>query len=627
MFKCRLKPWFKNKLCFWFVFCLVPQLAAAQDISSLKVSLSSVKVDTTRSRLLYELGMAYERTYPDSSFYFINQSLQLSNSTNNILGMARAMYGLGYINMYYAKNEIKALAWFNKSIAISKKNNIYLYLSKSYLIIGIISDNQRIGNSLEIYNKALFFAKKAKNWVVKNDVLSILSLYFFKLRKFDEAEMYIKLAMEESQNNDLDVWFSNGLDYCNLLLFQKKDAQAIAFAKKMQNEKQKLKKNIGEFVYLNDVGRLETILKNYSEAEKSYLLSLSIEKAKPKVDTFHLYFIYRNLEGLYSQQGDYKKAYQASKDFLEVTVWLKNKTQTQDSKLQLINLRADLEIEKKEVEIALLETKEKQQRALLIAIGIIVVLLFGFMIFLQQNKQKIQIQKEDLSELNATKDKLFAILSHDLRSPVAILKNSLMLIEWGALSQSEFAELTNRLNIQLINVSNILDNAINWVISQMEGLKSKVIKVNVCEIIEEKISMFMPTQTAKQITIENQVSPTAQVMFDKNHFQIVISNLLQNALKFTDCGGNIVFNLIKFNNSVIISISDNGVGIAEDKLKTLFELGKTNSTLGTLRESGTGLGLLLVKELVELNDGILSVKSKIGEGTSFYIKCPDLVGV
>jgi len=473
----------------------------------------------------------------------------------------------------------------------------------------------------------LFFAKKAKNWVAKNDVLSILSLHFFELRKFDEAEMYIKLAMEESKNNDLDVWFSNGLDYCNLLLFQKKDAQAIAFAKKMQNEKQKLKKNIGEFVYLNDIGRLETILKNYSEAEKSYLLSLSIEKAKPKVDTFHLYFIYRNLEGLYRQQGDYKKAYQASKDFLEVTLWLKNKTQTQDSKLQLINLRADLEIEKKEVEIALLETKQKQQRAVLIAIGIIVVLLFGFMIFLQQNKQKIQIQKEALSELNATKDKLFAILSHDLRSPVAILKNSLMLIEWGALSQSEFAELTNRLNIQLINVSNILDNAINWVISQMEGLKSKVIKVNVCEIIEEKISMFMPTQTAKQITIENQVSPTAQVMFDKNHFQIVISNLLQNALKFTDCGGNIVFNLIKFNNSIIISISDNGVGIAEDKLKTLFELGKTNSTLGTLRESGTGLGLLLVKELVELNDGILSVKSKIGEGTTFYIKCPDLVGV
>lgn len=622
-----LKFWLKFKLSLWIFFCYVPEIVTAQDIPSLKASLSSIKVDSTRSRLLYELGMAYERTYPDSSFYFINQSLQLSNSTNNTFGVARAMYGLGYINMYYAKDETKALAWFNKSIAISKKNNIYLYLSKSYFIIGIISDNQRIGNSLELYNKALFFAKKAKNWGAKNDVFSILSTYFFKLRKYNEAERYIILAMEESQKNDLDVWFSNGLDYCNLLLFQKKDAQAIAFAKKMQTEKQRLKKNIGEFVYLNDIGRLETILKNYSEAEKSYLLSLSIEKAKPKVDTCHLYFIFRNLEGLYRQQGDYKKAYQASKDFLEVTLWLKNKTQTQDSKLQMTKLKANFDIEKKESEIALLETKQKQQRALLIAIGIIVIMLSAFLFFLQKNKQKIQLQKEALSELNSTKDRLFAILSHDLRSPVAILKNSLMLIKWGALSQSEFAELTNRLNIQLINVSNILDNAINWAMSQMEGLKPKVIKLNVSEIIEEKIVTLLPTQRAKQIKIQNQVSPIAEVIFDKNNFQIVINNLLQNALKFTNFGGNIVFNLINENNLVIVSISDDGVGIAEDKLKTLFELGKNDTTLGTSKEQGTGLGLLLVKELVELNGGKLSVESKFGHGTTFYIKCPAIIDV
>ncbi len=232
-----------------------------------------------------------------------------------------------------------------------------------------------------------------------------------------------------------------------------------------------------------------------------------------------------------------------------------------------------------------------------------------------------------MSELNSTKDRLFAILSHDLRSPVAILKNSLMLIKWGALSQSEFAELTNRLNIQLINVSNILDNAINWAMSQMEGLKPKVIKLNVSEIIEEKIVTLLSTQRAKQIKIQNQVSPIAEVIFDKNNFQIVTNNLLQNALKFTNFGGNIVFNLINENNLVIVSISDDGVGIAEDKLKTLFELGKNDSTLGTSKEQGTGLGLLLVKELVELNGGKLSIESKLGHGTTFYIKCPAIIDV
>jgi signal transduction histidine kinase len=307
---------------------------------------------------------------------------------------------------------------------------------------------------------------------------------------------------------------------------------------------------------------------------------------------------------------------------LEVKIWLKNKSQTQDSKLQMTKLKANFDIEKKEGEIALLETKQNQQRFLLIAIGIIVIMLSAFLYFLHENKQKILHQNEALSELNTTKDRLFAILSHDLRSPVAILKNSLMLINWGVLSQSEFVEQTNRLNIQLTNVSNILDNAINWAISQMEGLKSKIIKLNVSEIIEEKIAVFQPTQQAKQIKIHNQVSPIAELMFDKNHFQIVISNLLQNALKFTDFGGNIVFNLINDRNSIIFSISDDGVGIDEDKLKTLFELGKNNSTLGTSKEQGTGLGLLLVKELVELNGGRVSVESKLGHGTTFYIKCP-----
>jgi len=613
----------QNILYLWIFLCFVPQLVTAQNISVLKLSLSSAKADSTRSRLLFELGMAHERTNPDSSLFYINQSLQLSNRINNINGIARAMYGLGYINMYYTKDNAKALEWLNKSIVIAKKTNNFLYLAKSYLIIGIISDSQQIGNSLEIYKKALIFAQKAKNWGAKNDVFAILSLCFFELRQYDESERYIKLAMEVSKKNDLDVWFSNGLDYCNLLLFQKKDAQAIAFAKKMNVEKQKLKKSIGEFVYLNDVGKLETILKNYSAAEKLYLLSLSIEKARPKVDTFHLYFVFRNLEDLYRQQGDYKKAYQASKDFLEVNIWLKNKTQNQDSKLQLTKLKADLDIEKKEIEIALLETKQKQQRVLLIAIGMIVIMLFTFLFFLQENKQKLQRQKEALSDLNDTKDKLFAILSHDLRSPVAILKNGLMLIDWGALSQSEFAELTSRLNIQLTDVSNILDNAINWAISQMEGLKPHLTKLNVNEIIEEKIAIVKPTQTSKQIKIQNQVPLLSEVMFDKNHFQIVISNLLQNALKFTDFGGNIEFNLINDSNSIIISISDDGIGISEDKLKTLFEFGKNDSTLGTSNEPGTGLGLLLVKELVELNGGVLSVESIQGQGTTFYIKCVD----
>ncbi len=616
-----IKSCIKYQLSLWIFFSYLPEFVMAQDIPSLKKSLSLAKTDTTRSRLLYELGMGFERTYPDSSFYYINQSLQLSKRTNNQKGVTRAMYGLGYMNMYYVKDETKALEWFNKCITIAKKTNNYLYLARSYHVLGIISEHQRIGNPFEIYNDALFFAKKSGDWRVVDDIYSILSLYFSSRNKYEEAEKYIVLAMESSQKYDIDVWFSNGLDYCNLLLVQKKNTQAIAVAQRIKIAITQLKKSKGEFVYLNDIGRLETILKNYSEAEKYYIKSLKIEKAKPKIDTFHLYFIFRNLERLYLEQREYKKAHQASKDFMEVSLWLKDKRQSQDSKLQMTKLKANLDIEKKEVEIALLETKQKQQRVFLIGVGIVLLMLIAFLLFLQRNQRKIQAQKEALSELNATKDKLFAILSHDLRSPVASLKNYMMLINWGALSQSEFAESTTRLNTQLSNVGNSLDNVLSWSISQMEGMKPKVVNLNVYEIIEEKISMLLHTQEAKQIKIQNQVSPVVEVMFDKNHFRIIIRNLLQNALKFTDFGGNIIFDLKKEANSAIITITDDGLGIAQDKLKTLFELGKNESTLGTSQEQGTGLGLVLVKELVELNGGKLSVESKLGQGTTFSIKC------
>lgn len=593
----------------------------AQEVSTLKKQIAFAKSDSTRSELLYKLGMKYEFINYDSAFYFLNQSLVFAQRIDNKQSIARAMYGMGYINLYYTKDETKALEWFNKGIEIAKKDKDYLNLSRCYKYLAIIAKHQNIGNVEEIYLKALDYAKKTNDTENLIDIYDICAEYFNSIKNYKKAEEYILLALKISKGYSIDIWFTECLDYYELLMIQNKKKEATALAKEIKGIKSKLKKISGEFIYLNDVGNLERILKNYSEAERLFLKSLEIEKAKSKADTFHLSFIFRNIERLYLEQGDYRKAHQASKDFLEVMLWLKDKRQTQDSKVQMTKLKATLDIEKKEVEIALLETKQKQQRVFLIAVGIVLFMLVAFLLFLQRNQRKIQAQKEALSELNATKDKLFAILSHDLRSPVASLKNYMMLINWGALSQSEFAESTKRLNTQLSNVSNSLDNALNWSISQMDGMNPNLVKVNVSEIIEEKISILLPTQEAKQIKIQNQVSPIAEVMFDKNHLRIIIRNLLQNALKFTDFGGNIICDLRKEGSKAIITITDDGIGIAKDKLKTLFELGKNDLTLGTSQEQGTGLGLVLVKELIELNDGKISVESKFGKGTTFSIKC------
>ncbi|WP_188764835.1 ATP-binding protein [Emticicia aquatilis] len=611
----------KYNLSLWIMFICMNGLAQAQDVTSLKNALKLTKADSAKCRFLYDLGDAYERTQPDSSFYYFTQLLEIAKRANNKKYVARAMYKLGYMNMYYTKDETKALEWFNKSISVAKPINDYYSLARCYQIMGIISLHQGIGSPIELFYKAIEFAKKDNDWRSLNNAYAVLSNYYFSTQDYDEALKFTELAMQSSQKNDIDEWFDDGLDYCDILLVQGKKTQAFTLAKKLEVVKPQLKKTEGEFVYLNNIGRLAIILKKYSEAEMLFLRSLESERKAIKVDTFHLSFIFKNLEKLYLEQGAYKRAYQVSKELSKVLLWLKEKRQTQNSRLEMTKLKAKLDLEKKEIEITLLETQRQQQQIFLIIAGVAVMLLIAFLLFLHRNQQKIQAQKDTLSELNTTKDKLFAILSHDLRSPVASLKNYMMLINWGALSQKEFAEATNRLNTQLSNVGNSLDNVLNWAISQMEGLKPKLVKVNVSEIIEEKISLLQFTQEAKQITIYNQVSPIAEVTFDKNHFRIIIRNLLQNALKFTKNGGNITFELHKNGTTTILTITDDGVGIAKDKLANVFDLGKNDSTSGTAHEKGTGLGLVLVKELVELNGGKISVESELGKGTTFSIFC------
>ena len=122
-------------------------------------------------------------------------------------------------------------------------------------------------------------------------------------------------------------------------------------------------------------------MKKYDEAEKLFLESLENERKSSKVDTFHLYFIFRNLESLYVEQKSYEKAYDLSKKLTDVVLWLKEKRQTQNSKLEMTKLKASFDLEKKEVEIALLETKQKQQRILTLAIAAIALMLIAFLIF------------------------------------------------------------------------------------------------------------------------------------------------------------------------------------------------------------------------------------------------------
>ncbi|NBB21551.1 tetratricopeptide repeat protein [Runella sp. CRIBMP] len=611
----------KNNCVFVLVCSLFYGVVQAQGlIPALRKQAATARADSSRSRLFYELGRHYGEQNLDSAFYFLNQSLTLAQQGKDLYATARAMYGLGFSYLYYQQNENLAMQWLKKAVTIAQNNKDYVYLAKSYQLLGVIAMHQGIGNPHDFFEEAVTYAQKSKDWRTIMDTYEVISNVYQNREKYEEAAKFILKAMDVCKEHDIDCWLSSGLDYCDMLEKQNKRAEARSFAKMLYAYKEQLKQTKGYFVYMNDLGRLETKLEKYTQAEAIFEKVLAYEKQKPKVDTFHLYFIFRNLKDLYAEQRSFEKAFRVANELTEIRLWLAQKRQTRDSQLQMTQLKSAYDLEKKEREITLLAKQKREQQIVLIAAAVVAVLLISFVVVLQRNNQRIERQKTELTALNTTKDKLFAILSHDLRSPVAGLKNYLMLTDWGVLTQAEFADSTKNLTVQLNNVHTMLDNVLNWSLSQMRGIRPKRETTDMASIIEDEIELLLPMAQTKNIQIVNDISANVQIMIDRNHAAVIFRNLLQNALKFTHSGGKIRLSYSKEKDMHQFVIEDTGVGMSEERLQNLFQLNKTTSQMGTAREQGTGVGLVLVKELVGANQGTLSVVSELNQGTIFTLE-------
>jgi signal transduction histidine kinase len=238
------------------------------------------------------------------------------------------------------------------------------------------------------------------------------------------------------------------------------------------------------------------------------------------------------------------------------------------------------------------------------------------------NAQKliIESQTEELKALNATKDRLFSIIAHDLRSPLSSLKGVMQLLDNEFISKEEFKELSKRLQENVDNVHGMLENLLLWSLSQMEGIKPNVKAFDLNFIIDETVILFKEVSVQKQIEINVNTKLFLQAMGDEYQVRTVLRNLLNNALKFTPSYGQITIDSIVKGQFVNLKISDSGVGIERNDLALIFSNPKLKT--GTAGEKGTGFGLFLCKELIEKNGGSIGVKSEFGKGTTIDILLP-----
>jgi signal transduction histidine kinase len=426
---------------------------------------------------------------------------------------------------------------------------------------------------------------------------------------------------------------------------------------------------------INRRGKIFSDMGEYQKAKRSYEIIL---ENYPKTSNWELTFAYAGLAEIAFEQNEFDKAIEYGETALNYAkqidaLWDKERATAILSKAYEKNgqysdalqysrinkaLSDSLYNQYKNAEISFLQLQltdaenealiQEQQSArnelelnrkyLLLLIIALAVTIGGLILYsrllVKKNKfaQQIKIKQEEIEaknkkliSINEEKNKLFSILSHDLKGPVTSIKQLLELSKAGFFKgEEERKSVQDLLTNQVNQTHQLLEELLDWSHAQLDGIITKPTEINLAEIIQKQLNNLSYQAMAKSLSFKFD-PPTSPVfaMADPQQLKIILQNCLQNAIKFSKPEGQISIQLSEEKNNVLLSIKDQGVGISPEKLDEINnKMVRVQSSPGTHKEKGTGLGLLLVREFIEKNEGSLEIKSELDEGTEILIRLP-----
>jgi len=461
--------------------------------------------------------------------------------------------------------------------------------------------------------------------VIKN--LGQISLELKELNKaiyyFKEAE---KIPISSKQGYKISVIYEN-LGSCYLLLNQFKKAEEYFFK---SLEAQKKEKDSASIIRLYmDIANLYYIQYKDKQAipyfEKAYSLSTKIRD----IDTKRV--ASKNMAVVEENRGNFKQALAYRK---ESEQW-KDSLNNQNKIWAVADFEKKYAVAQKQKQISVLkvenELKNTQRNTMFFStIGLLLLLTGGVYVYGQKvkNAKIILSQKEKLDELNATKDQLFSIVSHDLRSSVNALKTSNIKLT-SSLESKNYDELDKLLhqNSAIANGAySLLDNLLHWALLQTQQLYFHKDSVHLFSIVQQIEYSYNPLLLEKKIVFENEVSKNCFIFVDLDSLKIILRNLLDNAIKFSPEHSSIRFyNLDTPSEFHQLIIEDQGIGMRPE---TIAELLQDNELLAKKSNSeiiGTGLGMQLCKQMIKKNGGTLAIESELNKGTKMILSFPKTV--
>ncbi len=589
--------------------------------------------DTSKVLLLNRLVNSLREGDNNKALKYARQAKELAETLNYSRGLGWALENLGWL--HYRKGDYsKAFELATEALAISETFQDYSAIGRCLNSIAAINYEQKQ------YEQAIVnFRKALQAGTVSNDLTSVarslnnIAITMLQLGEIDSARIYAERgwkAGDKANNYYLKGFAFRTLGDIDLQLNARDAAlqnfeQAIAMANKVENK----------FLAVSTLHRVGNtyFLLNQPEVALKYTLD-AVDIARQYGYRDELEITLKLASEIYASKNDIEQAYEYQRAYVQVhdSLYL----QRNSEQLALMQTRFESQLKEAEIELLKKDTLLKQQEInsqelwmyftiglLSLAAILVSVLLYSNWVKRKANKllgiknQEIHAQAQQLGDLNVTKDKLFSIISHDVRGPLASLRGLINLVFRGQLSQQEFIDTSVKLRQNLDSVQEDLDNLLHWAQSQLNGLQMNFEVLKIRTIIDDKITLFNEAVTRKNITIINDVPANLEVLGDRNHLSLIIRNLLANAIKFNPRGGLIRIQEKIVGDRVEISITDSGVGIQSGDLTKLFNAQTHFSNPGTDQEKGVGLGLLLTKEFIEKSGGSIWVTSEVGKGSTF----------
>ncbi|MCK0145501.1 tetratricopeptide repeat-containing sensor histidine kinase [Arenibacter sp. F26102] len=643
-----------------------------QKITTLRSQKKQINKDTIYIGLLIDLGAKLRFLNPDSLLLLSSEAQKLSSNIEYSKGVGGALFNLG---TYYSDIGEHTIAIDNYEMALvnAKKDNNYnltirignelanenVYSGNySTALLGYLDniklaqahDNRKMESILyenvadlyatqKDYEQALYFYNKVEkiNNLMGDDInsaqtMSNVASIYAETGDFQNALFKLNRSINIFEKSESWDWLAFAYEVKGkVYLKQKQYTRALYWYDKSSALHENLQDDRGIIDLYNGMAEAHFGLEKDSISHNYALMAFEISSTIKSMEGIKkcsntLYKVYKNQEN-----------YAAALKYHEIFRHISDTLSRDENKMSMTMLKTEISHKNQQEALVIKNEKALAKQRLYIYVAILFVIIMGAIAFLVIRGQKIlkklnkelESQKQDLEqreaelwETNNTKNKLFSIIAHDLRGPIGALEGLLKLLNSGDIKESEFKEFIPKLKNDVNSISFTLNNLLTWGQSQMREATTDPTNVDLNSLVENNINLLSELAFTKMITMDNLIVNKAIIWSDENQIDIVIRNLLSNALKFTPNNGHITIGYVDRHEFLEVFVKDTGIGIDESVQDQILLKNSNITTYGTNNEKGTGLGLSLCSEMVIKNGGNLWIKSELNMGSTFYFTVP-----